>query len=343
MLYHFEVTHDVFVGGSLGVDIFFVLSGFLITTLLLEERTRSGAVSFLHFYQRRARRLLPALFLFLAAFTVVSLATSQPGTGELPITLGTSIFYVFNWVDDLGGTTTGGVGHLWSLSVEEQFYLVWPLAFVLAVRSGPRFLLWFSLAAFALSASLPAWSGRGYGEMYSGTDFRAQELMAGVILAQLRVSGAFAPTIVKRWWFQGALAVSVGFFVIMITNLEEREEFLYGGMYTAAAIFAAVIVGAALYRPSFVLTNPVMRYVGTRSYALYLWHHVINFWLRDVDAVPQIVLSFVLAFAAAELSWRLVESRDSLAFRLARMISRPPSLIPVSAPAPATVSTPPAS
>jgi peptidoglycan/LPS O-acetylase OafA/YrhL len=226
--------------------------------------------------------------------------------------------------------------------VEEQFYLVWPLAFVLAMRAGPRFLFWFSLGAFALSASLPAWSGRDYGEMYSGTDFRAQELMAGAILAQLRANNVFGHAVAGRWWFRGLLAVSVGFFVIMIMNLEQRREFLYGGMYTATAVFAAVIVCAALYAPSRFLTNPIIRYVGTRSYALYLWHHVINFWLRDVDATPQIILSFVLSFAAAELSWRLVESRESTAFRLTRMVRPPRRLIPAPARVPASASTPPA-
>jgi peptidoglycan/LPS O-acetylase OafA/YrhL len=343
MLYHFEVTHDVFVGGSLGVDIFFVLSGFLITTLLLEERTRSGAVSFLHFYRRRARRLLPALFLFLAVFALVTLVTSQPGADKLPVTLGTAVFYVFNWLDDFGGTSTGGAGHLWSLSVEEQFYLVWPVAFVLATQAGPRFLLWFSVAAFVLSASLPAWSGRGYGEMYSGTDFRAQELMAGAILAQLRARDVVTPSIVRRWWFHTVLTLSVAFFAMMVINLENRREFLYGGMYSVVAVAAAVLVCAALYAPSRLLTNPVMRYVGTRSYALYLWHHVVNFWLRDVDPAPQLILSFVLSFAAAELSWRLVESRESIAFQLARRVRPPRALIPASGPVPASVSTPPAS
>ena len=318
MLYHFDATHGWFPGGSLGVDLFFVLSGFLITTLLLEERSRTGGISLFAFYQRRARRLLPALVVFLALFTTITIATQQPGEDRLPVTVATSLFYVFNWLDDFGGVATLGAGHLWSLSVEEQFYLVWPAALIVAVRSGPRVLFGMSLLVFVVAASLPFWSGRGYGELYSGTDFRAQELMAGAILAQLRFGGVITPSVVNRIPFRAALALSVMFFWLFLLALESRVDFLYAGLYTATAVFGAVFVCAALYSPSRILTNPVIRYVGTRSYALYLWHHAINYWLRGLDlhAAPELALSVSLSFAAAELSWRLVEGPGSYLFRL---------------------------
>jgi peptidoglycan/LPS O-acetylase OafA/YrhL len=309
MLYHFEATKHSFPGGSLGVDLFFVLSGFLITTLLLEERWRSGAISLAAFYQRRARRLLPALVAFLTVLTAVTLLARQPGADRLLVTDAGGLFYVFNWLDDFGVATTPAAGHLWSLSVEEQFYLFWPLAAILALRTraGPGALLGLSLLVFLLAASLPAWSGRGYGEMYSGTDFRAQQLMAGAILAQLRFSGVVTPAVVSRPSFRLALAIAVGVFALFVLRMESRVDFLYSGMYTVTALAGAVMVCAALYQPPRLLANGVIRYVGTRSYALYLWHHAIDFWLRDLEAAPGLVLSFVLSFAAAELSWRLVE------------------------------------
>lgn len=320
MLYHFHATRGWFPGGSLGVDLFFVLSGFLITTLLLEERSKTGAVSLFAFYQRRARRLLPALMAFLAVFTAITIIAQQPGTDRLPVTVATSQFYVFNWLDDFGGTWTPGAGHLWSLSVEEQFYLLWPVAMIVALRTGPRVPLALSLVVFVTAASLPAWSGRGYGELYSGTDFRAQELMAGAILAQLRFSGLITPSVVSRVSFRAAMVLSVMFFWVFLHSLENRVEFLYAGLYTAAAVFGAVLVCAALYAPPRILTNPAIRYVGTRSYALYLWHHAIAFWVRDLDAVPQLALSVGLSFAAAEISWRLVEGRDSYLFNLPKLV-----------------------
>jgi peptidoglycan/LPS O-acetylase OafA/YrhL len=343
VLYHIEATHSLFPGGSLGVDIFFVLSGFLITTLLLEERTKVGAVALAGFYERRARRLLPALIAFLAAFALITVVTGQPGVGDLPLTLSTSLLYVFNWVDDFGGTATPGAGHLWSLSVEEQFYLVWPLALIVAMRYGRKSLLATSVAVFAIAASLPLWSGRGYGEMYSGTDFRSQELMAGAILAQLRLGGVITPAVTRSIWFRGALVAALAFFCTYLLTLNDRDGFLYAGMYTLVAVFGAVIVCAALYAPTPILTNRLIRYVGTRSYALYLWHHAIAYWLLGIDAVPQVVLVLALSFAAAELSWWLVETRDSAAFRLARRVRLPQRPTPATVPGPATASTPPAS
>jgi len=317
MLYHFDATHRWFPGGSLGVDIFFVLSGFLITSLLLEERSRHGANSLLGFYRRRARRLLPALVLFLAIFAVITIVSAQPGAERLPGTIGMTLLYVFNWLDDFGGSGVPGAGHLWSLSVEEQFYLLWPLVLIIALRSRAVALIWFSLAAFAISASLPAWSGREYGDLYTGTDFRAQQLMAGAILAQLRFAGVITPAFVNRVPFRAAHVLAVLFFTAFILTMENRPAFLFTGMYTAAAVLGGVLVCAALYAPPRILTNGVLRYVGTRSYALYLWHHVFDFWLRDLADLPQLALSVVLSFAAAEVSWWLVEGRDSLLWKVA--------------------------
>ena len=320
MLYHLGATRDWFPGGSLGVDLFFVLSGFLITTLLLEERLRTGTISLLAFCQRRARRLLPALVVFLALFTTITIVTAQPGTDRLPATVGTTLFYVFNWLDDFGGAGVQGAGHLWSLSVEEQFYLIWPVALIVALRTGSRTLFALSLVLFASSASLPFWSGRSSGELYTGTDLRAQQLMAGAILAQLRFGGVITPSIVSRPSFRAALALSVIFFSIFVLGLENRAGFLFAGGYTAAAVLGAVIVCAALYAPPRILTNRAITYVGSRSYALYIWHHPIIFWLRDLPAVPEFALSVGLSFAAAEISWRIVEQRGSFLFNLAGVV-----------------------
>jgi peptidoglycan/LPS O-acetylase OafA/YrhL len=320
MLFHFGATRETFPGGSLGVDLFFVLSGFLITTLLLEERSRDGSISLGAFYQRRGRRLLPALVVFLAFFATITLVTRQPGSGNLLPTVITSQLYIFNFLDDLGGAGTQGAGHLWSLSVEEQFYLLWPVLVIVTLRFRPQALLWLSLVVFAISASLPFWSGRGYGELYSGTDFRAQELMAGAILAQLRFSGLITASIVKYMAFRALLLLAVLFFALFIHRMHDRVDFLNEGLYTATAVFGAVIVCAALYAPPRLLTNRVICYVGTRSYALYLWHHAIAFWMRDVGGVLELGLSLTLSFVAAELSWRLVEDRGSYLFRMLRWV-----------------------
>jgi len=315
MFFHFPLSRQWIPGGSLGVDLFFVLSGFLITNLLLEERAATGKISLAGFYQRRARRLLPALIIFLALFSVITIVAAQPGVDRLPVTVIASQLYVLNWVDDFGGLLTQGTGHLWSLSVEEQFYLLWPAVLLVAFRGGPRSLFWVSIALFAISASLPAWSGRSFWELYTGTEYRAQELMAGAILAQLRFSGLVTPSIADRIPFRASVAFSVVFFSLFLVSLQNRHAFMFAGLYAVTAISGAVIICWALYKPPLILTNSVIRYVGRRSYALYLWHHAIEFWVRWFAPLPEFVMAVVLSFVAAELSWRLVEQRGSLLLR----------------------------
>jgi peptidoglycan/LPS O-acetylase OafA/YrhL len=233
----------------------------------------------------------------------------------LPVTVITSQLYVLNWVDDFGGILTRGTGHLWSLSVEEQFYLIWPALLVVLLNVRSQSLIWVSLAIFAISASLPAWSGRSFWELFTGTEFRAQELMAGALLAQLRSMGVVGPSIVNRISFRLASGLSLMFLCLFFLTLHNRTVFMFAGLYSVTAIAAAVIVCWALYDPPRLLTNRVIRYVGTRSYALYLWHHAIEFWVLGLGPLPELVLSTALSFVAAECSWRLVEQRDSPFFR----------------------------
>ncbi|HET9720708.1 MAG TPA: acyltransferase, partial [Solirubrobacteraceae bacterium] len=120
--------------GFLGVDVFFVLSGFLITTLLLEEFQRAGRISLRGFYARRARRLVPALLVAVAAFLVISAAADQSGFGDDVLAAAAGVTYITNILMALTPTWLPAVGHLWSLGAEEQFYLLWPVVLIAAIR-----------------------------------------------------------------------------------------------------------------------------------------------------------------------------------------------------------------
>jgi peptidoglycan/LPS O-acetylase OafA/YrhL len=175
-------------GGNIGVDVFFVLSGFLITSLLLEEWERAHTVSLRAFYERRARRLLPALFVFMGLIAVYAAYFAEPDTlsslrGDALSTLG----YVANWrfiLSDQGYFVHFGppspLLHTWSLAVEEQFYLVWPAVALLTLRRWGRRGVGVAAAAGAAASAIVtvamADAGAGTNRLYYGTDTRAQEI-----------------------------------------------------------------------------------------------------------------------------------------------------------------------
>ncbi len=167
-----------------GVDLFFVLSGFLITSLLLEELADSGRVSVRRFYLRRARRLVPALLVMIAFVVVVGLMV--PGYGNGPMLVG-ALTWSANWVKisqwhHAGPEFGSPLGHTWSLSVEEQFYLVWPLLLVLLSRFGRRALVIGTVAGLGTAAAIPLFTSDP-AHLYYGSDTRAMPLLAGCLLA----------------------------------------------------------------------------------------------------------------------------------------------------------------
>ncbi|MDQ4069687.1 MAG: acyltransferase, partial [Actinomycetota bacterium] len=174
-------------GGFLGVDVFFVLSGFLITTLLLEEHHRSGRVSLRGFYVRRARRLLPAVGVLLLAHGVLT-ALIRADLGHEARSAAAVALYGANWVIAAGGSLSAGLGHLWSLSVEEQFYMVWPVLLLAALRCRrpTAVIVVIAVAGIVWAIGVRAWlwlEGAGWDAIYVRTDARLDELFMGALLA----------------------------------------------------------------------------------------------------------------------------------------------------------------
>jgi peptidoglycan/LPS O-acetylase OafA/YrhL len=313
MLFHAK-TGEWFRGGSLGVDLFFVLSGFLITTLLAHEYLDHGRISLRNFYARRAVRLLPALGAFLAVYMAVALVFDGAGflgrsdPARVVGSATAALLYVFNFIHMFGGLSTAGTSHLWSLSVEEQFYIAWPLCLLaLRLRRGAFVLMFLTAAAAIASGLLPIVTAGSYNRFYFGTDFRAQELLAGALVAQLFVAGWVGRHTMAEAWFRIAAAAAGLFFAVWLFALHDRREFLFHGWYIGVAAAGAVVVLFCAFTTSPWLTNPILRYVGSRSYALYLWHLPFNTWFRELNAGWHVLAVFTVSFAAAELSYRLVE------------------------------------
>ena len=320
-------------GGFLGVDVFFGLSGFLITSLLLAELDASAKVRFGRFYLRRARRLLPALFVVLVATSILAITVAQDAAARVKEDVVASTFYVTNWWYVVHGTSyfeaTGRpplLQHLWSLSVEEQFYLIWPLIMVGLWRlGGTRGVRVGALVGAIGSTVLMAWVAVAGGmptfadtsRIYFGTDTHCMTLLVGAVLATLWRPGTVIARLTPRGrttsaWLGGAslvLLLLIFWFVGPMSVALYRGGFLVAGLVTAGVVAGAAVSGTAF---SNVLAMQPLRWIGERSYGIYLWHWPIFMVLRpgidlDADGWPVQVLRFALTFAAAELSYRFVE------------------------------------
>jgi peptidoglycan/LPS O-acetylase OafA/YrhL len=267
-------------GGFLGVDLFFVLSGFLITSLLLQERQRSGSIHLGRFYLRRALRLLPALVGVLAGCWLLAAVWGTRGVrAELrKDTLGV-LLYVQNWRLGLNGRTWGMVPHLWSLSVEEQFYLIWPaaLAGLLALRARRGWIVGLALLGVVVPAllRLALYTSGSWRRPYFCTDTRADGLAAGCLLALL-ASWTGGPR--GRWgrlalraaaW--PAAALLVGHYV----RCNAFDPYVYRAGFSVVNLAAGVLLAAMLWSPppllAWVLESRPLGWLGRVSYGAYLW------------------------------------------------------------------------
>ncbi|TDY42591.1 peptidoglycan-N-acetylmuramate O-acetyltransferase [Alicyclobacillus sacchari] len=316
-------------GGLLGVQVFFVLSGYLITDLLIAQWKRNGRILLGDFWLRRARRLLPAMFSMLVAVMAWVWFEDRTQFTQFRQDAIASICYVSNWwfifhkvsyFASFGRQTP--LGHLWSLAVEEQFYLIWPLVLILGLRFlRRRGSMLIATLALALVSAL--WMGILYqpgldpSRVYYGTDTRAFGLLIGASVAFVWPSSQFSRglTVSVRRWLDvvGFLALLCILWMIWQTN--EYENFLYRGGLFLLSIATAVLV-ACLAHPDTRLGRlfgmQPLRWLGVRSYGIYLWHFpiiVLTTPLMDANqfnggrAAAQVLASIVIA----ALSWRLLE------------------------------------
>ena len=314
-------------GGFLGVDVFFVISGFLITALLVSEWRRTGGIDLLRFWKRRARRLLPALCVLLAVVSVAVPLLAPDQAHRLRADLLAALTYSSNWrfilehqsyFEAIGRPPV--LQHLWSLAVEEQFYVVWPLVLLLALRwRSPRRLTVVALALAALSAgAMAALHGPGDpSRVYYGTDTRLIALLAGAALAFSGITARPFPSgrPTARRASEAAAAIALFGLAVMVVGVSEFDLPIYPGGFVAASAFSAIAV-ATISRPgsrfgAMLAARPLV-WLGRRSYGIYLW-----FWPVLMLSRPGIDIPFggplvVAAQAGAAvllgaLSYRYVE------------------------------------
>ena len=272
IVYHFGINA---VPGDLGVSAFFVLSGFLITWLLLREHTASGTVSLQRFYTRRVLRIFPAYYAFLAVSFAIDHFRGQPwGTG-----LGiSSLFYLVNYYNALNGHPVTSIAHAWSLGIEEQFYLLWPVLLVVLLRGGAgraaRTLAVVIVGVVLWRCVLYMGLHVGSAYVYNAFDTRFDNLAVGCLLA-LTAGTPQAQAIAARLG-SSPLAPFVTLALLVVSRAAIGATYHYTVGFTVDAVLVAVFIVQMLqlYRTNLWswLESPVVRYLGVISYPLYLWH-----------------------------------------------------------------------
>jgi peptidoglycan/LPS O-acetylase OafA/YrhL len=370
MVYH--ANADWLPGGYLGVEVFFVISGYLITLLLISEKERTSSVDMKQFWFRRARRLLPALFTMMIALTIWTALFEREALGKLRGDVIAAFFYVSNWYQIWTGAGYTAANefaplrHLWSLAVEEQFYVVWPLVMFAFLRGGSRRIAdisrWLVLAALGITlvtalvyTSGPVgtpevtpdayWSvfGREISKFdwsYLGTFTRAGGLLLGAAFAMvwrpiavmrgpLRTKGRLLDVAA----FIGLAALGAMCWWMWLIGPDGGNPFLFRGGFLVCAVATLMIVAAVTHEraaTSKALSIPVLLWIGTRSYGLYLYHWPIYQIIRNIAGVHLKLHEFVFAMIATgiitELSYRFIETpirRGTLRESLARIWRAP--------------------
>ena len=326
MLYHLGLIR----GGFLGVDIFFVLSGFLITTLLTDEWIRSGSISFRKFYMRRALRLLPALVVLAITCdfaTVIIARLYWPPEAFVPVVFGmayaslVALFYVTNWVM-ISGQTLWILGHTWSLSIEEQFYVLWPLC-LLALLKWIRhrgLILSFLTLGIAASLILRIALVRAHApvtRVFVGLDTRFDELLIGCMVGVLCSWGLLATSRRSQLLVAAGAVAGAATLAVLLWKASSKEPAMLQGGLTVAAGSAGVLIADIVARPAGWLARALGREplvgIGRISYGLYLWHFPIVYSCGAliIDGTrPDLLraaLAIGLTFVAAIASFRWVE------------------------------------
>ncbi len=296
-------------GGFLGVDIFFALSGYLITGILHKEYRAQGTIRLGRFYARRALRLFPALYLYVAVCLIWGLYTTLYSIPSW-IAISSVLLYVSNWISvsfPASSTLTplGPLDHTWSLSIEEQFYLTWPIALMammeltLKRRVIAGILVLFAIGSFYLRLT-----------HHDGTLAHADGLLLGCACALVKAD-------VFKWeaGLRRAAAVACWVVAFLFLAVPQANSLLYRISVFAASVATSIVLLAFSASPAPILrgalTTPALVYLGQRSYSLYLWHYPFSKYLLTADFqfpfAVKAAMTLSASFLVAELSYRIVE------------------------------------
>lgn len=298
-----------------GVAGFFVLSGFLITWLLLKEFRTTGAVSVKDFYMRRSLRIFPAYY----AFLIVSICWDlYRGNDDIQDAIFPGLFYFMNYHNALQGHSTSSIAHVWSLAIEEQFYLLWPMLFIFLMGRGTkcviRFLVLAIIAVLVWRSFSFSYLDFGASYAYNAFDTRFDNLAIGCLLAFLvekKQYLAFFNRISSRFWMP-----FIPLILLFVSKQFGSDDYAYGPAFTVDALLLAILllqlIRLSAGRAWGWLNHPMSVYLGVISYPIYLWHvwgiqagNKLNFLPEWLQLLAGIVISCILASA----SYHVIEKR----------------------------------
>lgn len=309
-----------FPGGFIGVDIFFVLSGYLITTILIREFEHEGSIHVKSFYVRRALRLVPALFALLAVYVAAVIVYSRVIADdrfvrEHLVAVLSSALYLMNWTQAFDIGTGGYLVHMWSLGVEEQFYLLWPLTLLAILRYSDRASAWKGVLVLILLVTawrtLLVFRGASLNHIYGGFDTRVDTLLLGCLLALAPL--ARWQTLASRFWAAAALIL-----VAMSMSISWTSRLVQVLGFPVIALCAASLMAAAMSGSPRDLLRRFLRwaplnYCGKVSYGFYLWHYpiavVVAMYLGGTffGQLERMVVTAAITLLIASLSYRILE------------------------------------
>lgn len=332
-----HVSSLPFGGGFIGVDLFFVLSGFLITTLLLEEERATGTIRLRSFYARRALRLLPALVVMLAVMVALSALKDPPETAaKMRTSALMTLCYSANWFMTLKAYPSWQLLPTWSLSVEEQFYILWPLLLLvlLKLNASKKSMAALAVAGLIVSAAWRAvlwrWTG-SYDRVYYGSDTHSDGLLAGTLAGILVSSGVLTPTPALARGLNWAAHLTLGFLFFFLWWGWAADPYVIQWGILALNLGMVCLVVCLLMSPAPLLKGffefPPLVWVGRVSYGLYLWHMVtfsLGHWFRLPTWAGSWVVTLLVTAGVAALSFYALEQPLLRLKRRFERVSAPP-------------------